>query len=70
MDPNFLKLEIYFIQIPPIVISLLHLTMESLIAIVQRKWNTVKSITPFILQVGQLQTWEKWEQGGRRLCFT
>ena len=37
MDPNFLKLELYFIQIPQIVISLLHLTMESLIATVQRK---------------------------------
>ena len=26
MDPNFLKLELYFIQIPQIVISLLQLT--------------------------------------------
>ena len=42
MDPNFLKLELYFIQIPQIVISLLHLTTESLIATVQRKWNSKK----------------------------
>ena len=59
--PRLLEIGILLCSSSPNSYPFIAFEIESLIAIVQRKRNTVKVIIPIIIQVSQLQTQEAGE---------